>query len=561
MMIDRKVVSDLAVVATVTMLSAALRALVPMNLLYNGKYDDALMVNMSQQFRFSETQWTSMSMMKSIGYPLILRASLELKVSPVLITHLMYLAGAMFLAWRLRTRVHRLIWTTMTIGMAFNPVLFGTTASRVYRDVATMAVALAFVATTMVLCEAKSSDRRKRFHLLIHGCVLVVLSSILCLIRNDALWVILFLPLTGLTLVIANWKSSRRPGLLLCIFGVLVTVLSPKAAEIVGAKINEKRFGVELADDFYYGWFPRLITQWSAVDEATSRPFTPVSRSQRESTYPYSPTLNRLADSLEGSISDGWRSISCQATSGEVCDDIAGGYFPFALREAIEGVYEPRNELEFQAVFEKSTIEIAAACSSRLLVCNDSGLNVFLPAANEIDVKSSAKIFADYMFTRVFRFRDQLKFDAVPPVDGDTKETVDNWTEIIESSNGQKTSTVSGTPSVLRTPLRYVLTLFSYFLTMWAFLGVVGGIFSLNRRSLFDQRAWGVLTHLAICCVYVAIHSIVGANSFGPMIYDGNKEMSYLVQPTPFVIVAAAFGWSIILDKTTRGRARQESKK
>ena len=549
MVVDRKRFIDGVIVTCIAALSVCLRVLIPMHLLYNGKHDDALMNNMSQNLGFSRLQWTQLSMIKGIGYPLFLKFSLHIGISPVLLGHCMYLCAGVFLVWQFRLSIHRTIWFMMIAGIAFNPVLFGTTASRIYRDVLTMSVGLAFCGVALITIDAISSRNAARTKITASIFTQVLLAVALFLVRNDAYWIVLFPPIISFAVITKHRRKTTRLEISYFVFGLLLIVGAPRVAGEINAEINNKQYGVRLADDLTLGHFPDLIKVWSSLKTVDYLKFTPINREQREIAYRVSPTLAKLADVVEGPKSTGWRSISCQATSGVVCDDLAGGLFPFALRDAFEDVYHPIDGVEFQTILKKATNEILLWCMSVTDVCEKQGMNVYLPAIDEIELKSSATYFADYMFTRTLLFRDDIWLNPAPTVDGDSHETVSNWQRLLDRSWGQKSTNKRGTPEYLRSPIRLILSSFGFLLASWSFLGIAGIPFGAKRGLGLDVVMWKSIAFFSIASLYVLLIAIFGANTFGPMIQESSKQMAYLIQPTPFIIVAAGLGWSIMLTR------------
>ena len=549
MVIDRKCLADIRIVAFITTMSLCLRFLIPMHLLYNGKHDDALMNNMSQSLGFSKLQWTQLSMIKGIGYPLFLKLSLNIGISPVILGHCMYLCAGVFLVWQFRMSIHRAIWIAMIAGIAFNPVLFGTTASRIYRDVLTMSIGLAFCGVALITIDAISSRNAAWTKITASIFAQILLAVALFLVRNDAYWIVLFPPIINFAVITKHRRKTTRSEISYFVFGLLLIVGAPRVAGEINAEINDGQFGIALADDFYHGKFSELLKIWSSVATTDHRKYMTYNSEQREIAYRVSPTLAKLADVIEGPKSADWRSITCQATSGAICEDIAGGYFPWALRDAIENVYRPIDGVEFQTILKKAANEIKLFCMSSTQACGNPGMNILLPATDEIELKSSATYFADYMFTRTLLFRDDIWLNPTPPVDGDSYETVSNWQRLLDRSWGQKSTTKFGTPEYLRDPIRLILSSFGYLLATWSFLGIAGIPFGAKRGLGLYVVMWKSIAFFSISSLYVFLIAIFGANSFGPMIQESSKQMAYLIQPTPFIIIAAGLGWSITLTR------------
>jgi hypothetical protein len=102
----------------------------------------------------------------------------------------------------------------------------------------------------------------------------------------------------------------------------------------------------------------------------------PVPASARAAIYGQSPAFRELRPALEVPPNTGWRSQSC---AEGICDDYAGGFFFWALRDAVAaaGYYESPDRAA--AFYRQLAAEINAACDDGALRCR-SGLWGMVPA-------------------------------------------------------------------------------------------------------------------------------------------------------------------------------------
>ncbi|NJN60318.1 MAG: hypothetical protein HC795_01160 [Coleofasciculaceae cyanobacterium RL_1_1] len=102
----------------------------------------------------------------------------------------------------------------------------------------------------------------------------------------------------------------------------------------------------------------------------------PVPASARAAIYDHSPAFRELRPALEVPPNTGWRSQSC---AEGICDDYAGGFFFWALRDAAAaaGYYETPDRAA--AFYRQLAAEINAACDDGVLRCR-SGLWGMVPA-------------------------------------------------------------------------------------------------------------------------------------------------------------------------------------
>jgi len=96
----------------------------------------------------------------------------------------------------------------------------------------------------------------------------------------------------------------------------------------------------------------------------------PVSASARSAIYAVSPKFAELKPHLEVGATEGWRGLSC---AEGICQDYAGGFFFWALRDAVaaEGYYRsPATAAQF---YRQLATEIEQACDRGQLTCRRRG--------------------------------------------------------------------------------------------------------------------------------------------------------------------------------------------
>jgi hypothetical protein len=124
---------------------------------------------------------------------------------------------------------------------------------------------------------------------------------------------------------------------------------------------------------------------------------------------------------------------------------------------------------------------------------------------------------------------------------------------LIENSTGLRQISLHGTPQLLHTPIKFGLVVFSFGMSAITLVGLLGLVISLLKLRLREQTTIALAFWIS-SLAYVLVISIVSANSFGPMIYDGVREMSYLVQPTAFVFVGSCIGCDLLVGEWRRSQ-------
>jgi len=142
-------------------------------------------------------------------------------------------------------------------------------------------------------------------------------------------------------------------------------------------------YGVAAVTDFADGQFPALFAALSGVEAGPVRPYVPISRAQRAAAYAASPTFSRLQGALEGPVLRTWVPAGCAAV--RVCDDLAGGWVTWALRQGAFTVLGPDATAgQVQDLFGRAAREVRAGCGTRY-PCR-TGLVPFLPDLSTVPV-------------------------------------------------------------------------------------------------------------------------------------------------------------------------------
>ena len=129
---------------------------------------------------------------------------------------------------------------------------------------------------------------------------------------------------------------------------------------------NDQHYGVALTNDVAAGTYARAYADWADVNAGTPSPRVPISFAQRTAVYAISPAAAELAPILESS-SNHWRKVSCRQQ--RVCDDFAGGWEVWALREAALQTGHFSSGTAAQTFFGQVGSDIEAACASGKLSC------------------------------------------------------------------------------------------------------------------------------------------------------------------------------------------------
>jgi len=538
--------------------SIFLRISIPTRPHYLGLHDDDWMVSNAYWLAKGEfvRPWTILSMNKELGYPIFLVISKLLHIAPVLLAHLSFILVSGLLVHAVKHYVSRGSQTVLLVALILNPAIFGLTASRIYRDMWTIVLALSLL--TLVLNLLLNSPNKPRLQKQLLICILgFTLSLWLRMTRVDTYWILIVILIPSVPMIVQLLRTIfnfRRIEFRSVQFGVALLLVSIGLGQLtaphLSAEINNRRYGVNLSDDFFMGEFATLFKTWSSIKTSSKVAYTPINREQRLVGYGQSPLLRNLEPQIEGNYSSGWLSISCQATL--VCDDFAGGYFAHAVRDAYSDVYPRSNGTQFQKFMRDANRELREGCDTAKIQCGAKGLNTQLPSFSEIDWTSTLGTASSFVFNRSLKFNDSVAFEAVGTSEGPNRRA---WKDIVGVNYGMQKTDLNGTHSWLRTPIKMVFAWFGWLLTALVSIGLLSllTLMVTQRRSVITWLGFGCLAGVGIHAFIIAI---AAQNSMGPLSFDGVWELTYLLQEIPFLVIGGVVGLDLLFTPISRSQLR-----
>lgn len=389
--------------------------------LFDSPDDDELMVQMAKGFL--EGRWSSnwattgvATLVKPVGYPLFLTSAHFLPWSPVLTVYLLYLIGAVLIAWSWWLIAgSRGQSALMLAALVFHPINFSTESQRIYREnfigaVATLAIGLSFVIAARMrfspspgapsrLGDHKSGapSMRGRWS----GPLRTIMPYLLALLIGALVGVVMISKPTWQWLTIAvvapvayplskkMYRGRLRWSVVLrvCTAGI---VAASGAYGVVATTIamNQRTYHVALVEDLSSGAFARAWKAWASVEAGPSEPHIVITEAMRQAVYRVSPAAARLRPYLE-SPTDKWKRAEC-ASPLKICND-AGNWFEWDLRDAAVSAGAVQSVEGVQTYFNRLANQIITACSSKKLKCSSIPvLAPGLPTLNKIPLGATA---------------------------------------------------------------------------------------------------------------------------------------------------------------------------
>jgi len=325
-------------------------------------HDDRLFLNLANNLLC--LQWlgpyTPLTLAKGPMYSLGIAGTFLLGIPLPLAQHLLYLAGCGLLVRALRPllpseRAAALLFLLLW----WNPMTYQSTVlGRILRQNFYTPETLLLFAALIALHTRREAPRKIR---LAWGSLLGLAGVALYLTREESIWAA---PSAALLIAVTAWTSWRAGDRLRSLAAPLVVAAGCAAAVLVTiCSLNYAHYGWFGTVEFRAPEFIRAYGALQRVRPAVEIPRVPVSREGREMLYRVSPAFAELRPTFEGRVGLGWATASESVTHLDPKRrEIAGGWFMWALRDAVHDAGHAHSAREALAFYARLADEVNAAC-------------------------------------------------------------------------------------------------------------------------------------------------------------------------------------------------------
>jgi hypothetical protein len=343
----------------------------------NATHDDRLFLNLASDLLSGHWlgNYNNLTLAKGPFYPLWIATTFLLGIPLLLAQHLLYIAACAILIIAIRPIFSRqsiflVIWTILL----FNPMS--------YTDAVMTRVVREGIYTSLTILVAASAvgilaryDRPLNNLLPWSTCLGFSLSAF-WLTREEGVWMIpSILVIVGFAVVrMRQTQPNRwRPLTSMCVLPFCIWLIAIGAV----AGINKVQYGLFTTSEFKSHDFLAAYGALLRVKHSHWQPYYPLPKETRERIYKISPAFAELAPVLEGNVGATWASISCQDAS--LCDDIGGGWFVWALRDAVAAAGHYTSAASAAKYYRQLATEINAACADRQIECGAERASLIPP--------------------------------------------------------------------------------------------------------------------------------------------------------------------------------------
>lgn len=357
-------------------------------------YDERLFIRSAQSILAGDWlgSYDCLTLVKGPFYPIWIAINRILGIPLLLSQHLLYVSASLALVWAAAPIFSG--WKTFIlvfVVLVFNPMSFaGEVMPRVMREGIYPALTMLCVAGALgIFVRSGQSEAACR-----PWSFLMALSlPAFWLTREEGLWIVPGLVMFHAATCWRFYKNLKKESADFCKIRALqkckivaVPYLSLLVCIGVVSGINWYYYRVFTVVEVKSKPFTSAYGALSRVVPSEAERYVPVPRDVRQKIYAVSPTFKRLRTYLEGPIGQKWIDALCSAVSTEsihqdskfypyvdlinvACDDLAGGWFLWALRDAAAAAGYYTNALKAQTFYRQVAYEINGACKDGCFHC------------------------------------------------------------------------------------------------------------------------------------------------------------------------------------------------
>lgn len=198
---------------------------------------------------------------------------------------------------------------------------------------------------------------------------------------------------------------------------LLLPLLTVKAAGAVIASLNKVHYDRYVVNDYFSEDFQSAYAALSRVNDSDEIHLTvPISFDMREKIYKVSPKFKALEPCLDGPPPT---SVWCtkyrdSGTNHELVRDYESGWFPFALRTAVERAGYYKNATTASKYYNALANEVNTACDKGRLSCHSARMHSLMNLPTKASISPwTSNIKTAFSFLLLLPIKDNITHPAV----------------------------------------------------------------------------------------------------------------------------------------------------
>ena len=406
------------------------------------------------------------------------------------------------------------VGTILFSGLVLNPINFGAGNARILRDVLYANLFILLIGLILIL--ACSTTKSKYYKLNIYESLFIVTVCFLSILREERIFILGIVLVLGACVIIFS-RYSKKKNIARISLVLSLSFISTFFVDVIIQNVNERFYSDKTTALVNPGPLFELMINLQRIHPNSNQSLVWVSEEQREIAYRASSLLENKKSEIEAALNF-YHNVSCGSI--KVCDDVAGGFLPWAIFYGLTSDASLRDPENYYAYLKNINVQLELFCSNSIN-CEGKSVN-FTGVAPRVGI-------ADLIYTSAKLITPSLRLSSAYGTVGNSEGNGSNSLEFqrvlshqeppIEFSGQITTSPrdfaitatilfllfasvifLLGLRSKKRHassfgPLYLALTLVtSFFMARTLFLGVhnlvIGPTISTNYQSLSDSLIW-----------------------------------------------------------------------
>jgi hypothetical protein len=284
-------------------------------------------------------------------------------------------------------------WLALVLygGLLFDPII----SPRAYRDAIAPAIIL-FVFVWLIgmfsLCTTGFKGRTVSRDVIIYTLFGIIGLPSWYYLREDYFWIV---PSMCIIIIFSflyflysiKWKIRKKYiSIAIIAIAFILPILSVKIVGFEISSLNKRHYGRSVVNDYTSSDFTNAYAALNRVDNNKPKPLTvPVTQYMRKQLYKEVPSFKKLEPCLDGP--SGKCEIFEYGSNSVIVHDYEGGWFPWALRMAVQDAGYYQNAGTTATYYKNLNNEINIACKSHALSCHAVRTVDLTPLPTRADIR------------------------------------------------------------------------------------------------------------------------------------------------------------------------------
>jgi len=431
------------IIAMLSVLKLWLIAAIPITAIGTASHDDRLYLNLAHSF--AQGEWlgvyNQLTLAKGPMYSIWLAFNFHMGLPLLFAQHILYLCAGLMLVIALR----QVIKSSIILVFLYALVIFSPHLEEITRVVREGIYPALSVLVLVCLVGFYTNRSNKLFNFGLWATFLGVVLTAFWLTREEGVWIMPSVLLMIAYVVFLTYRTEQLSSALfkrtaICLLPLLILFGGLQLVSIINKIYYNTYTVVEVKSKSFLSAYGAL----SRVKHPNWKRYLPVPKEVRQSIYRVSPAFKELEYLLEERLK-GWQYSHGCSHYPETCGDIAGGWFMWALREAVALAGYHKSGDRADRYYSRLAKEINTACTLSLLNCLPKRATL-IPPLTQAYLKPSMEAFwrgikllvmgFDYRINNNFTsngpeellvlFRDMTR-ERLAPLPSKTTITIRGW--------------------------------------------------------------------------------------------------------------------------------------